>query len=131
MRSYSVVVSSLAVHASPKWTDNLLSHHEIPEVAYRKRGVARGISWQALVRIYLIRLLHQRLGCGVREAVALAAELIDSPVSALTNADPITLAFDRSALERTLRQRLLDALESAPGPRRGRPKSRALREAGR
>jgi hypothetical protein len=125
MRFYSVAVASLAVQAPRKWTDNLLSQHHVPEVAHLRRGVARGISWPALVRICLIRELHQRLGCGVREAVALAAELFDSAGPPLTNAGSITLSFDRPALEGTLRQRLSDALESAPRPQRGRPKLRA------
>jgi hypothetical protein len=125
VRLYSIAIASLAVPAPRKWTDNLLSQHLIPDVSHRNRGMARGISWQALVRICVIRELHQRLGCGVREAVALAADLLDSPSSPETKIGPISLALDRSSLERSLRERLSDAIESAPRPRRGRPKLRA------
>jgi hypothetical protein len=117
---YSVAVAALATGAPKKWTDNLLAQHSIPEVAHRERGVARGISWAALVRIDLIREIHGRLGCGVREAVALANHLLESPVGS-HRAGPLSVVLERDALERDLHVRLKEALESAPRPRRGRP----------
>jgi hypothetical protein len=127
VRLYDVAVASLAAQAPGKWTDNLLSQHVIPEVAHRRRGVPRGISWPALVRIGLIRSLHVRFGCGVREAVALAAELLDDPASDSLRVGWVAISLDRDALERDLRVRLEDALESAPRPRRGRPASKRVR----
>lgn len=126
MRLYSVAVASLAVDAPLKWTDNLLAHHEIPDVRSRARGVARGVSWTGLVRIALIRELHLALGCGVREAVALSDLLLHAPASQVTVGRWTTLGFDLDALEHELRGRLSEVLESAPRPRRGRPARRAL-----
>jgi hypothetical protein len=114
-------VASLAVDAPRKWTDNLLSQHSISDVAHRQRGAARGISWQGLVRIGIIRALHIELGCGVREAVALAQRLLESPGEEPLRAGALTISLDRDAFERDLHARLRDALESAPTPRRGRP----------
>ena len=125
MRLYSVALASLVVEAPRKWTDNLLSHHPVPEITRRERGVARGVSWNALVRIALIRKLHERLGCGVREAVGLAASLIDQPFLVIDPAGALSIGFDRAAFERALQARLRDAIESAPRPRRGRPPRRA------
>jgi hypothetical protein len=125
MRSYSVVVASLSANAPAKWTDNLLSQHAIPEVPSRQRGVARGIPWRGLVRIATIRQLHVRLGCGVREAVSLADKLLASSEGAIDLGGGISVAIDQVALEHTLRQRLTEALETAPQPRRGRPLQRA------
>jgi hypothetical protein len=128
MRLYSVAIASLAVQAPVKWTDNLLSQHPIPEVTRRERGVSRGITWNALVRIALIRELHQGLGCGVREAVSLAARLMEAPALTVDGTGgALTLGFERSALERVLQSRLSEAIESAPRPRRGRPPDRAVR----
>ena len=127
MRLYSVAVASLAIDAPLKWTDNLLSQHDIPEVAHHDRGVARGVSWNALVRLGLIRVLNQELGCGVRDAVALSAVLVEGQ-GAFEAAGFLSLTFDRPALENVLGSRLREALESAPRPRRGRP---ARRGAGR
>lgn len=127
MRLYSVAVAALAVQAPEKWLDNLLSQHSIPEVAHRRRGVSRGVSWTALVHIGLIRALHERLGCGVREAVSLAADLLQLPSGGTITRGSIAIALDRNVLERDLQQRLEDALESAPRPRRGRPPLKGAR----
>ena len=121
MRSYSVAIASLAIQAPSKWTDNLLTHYDIADVVHRRRGVSRGVSWPGLVRIALVRELHERLGCGVRDAVSLAGRLLSSPEDEAALGASVSLAFDRATLERSLRQRLEEALESAPTPRRGRP----------
>jgi hypothetical protein len=124
VRLYSIAVTALAVNAPLKWTDNLLSQHDIPNVQGRARGVARGIAWPAVVQIALIRELHTRLGCGIREAVALAAHLLEAPGGKVAVSDPLSVQFERGSFERALHARLADALESAPRPRRGRPPHR-------
>ena len=126
MRLYSVALASLALGVPVKWTDNLIAHHHIPDVRSKARGVARGVAWAGLVRIALIRELHMALGCGVRDAVALSARLLEAPDSVVPVGPCTTLGFDRRALEADLQQRLAEALESAPRPRRGRPASRVV-----
>ncbi len=126
MRLYSVAVASLAIEAPAKWIDNLIAHHQIPDVRSRTRGVARGVSWAGLVRIALIRELHVALGCGVREAVALADHLLRAPTGQMMVGRWSTLGFERRALEEDLQRRLAEALESAPRPRRGRPARRTV-----
>ena len=125
MRLYSVAVTSLAVGAPLKWTDNLIAHHALAEVRSRTRGVSRGVSWAGVVRIALIRVLHLELGCGVQEAVALSQSLLQTPGGQMTLGGHLSLAVDRMALERDLQERLADALETAPRPRRGRPPRRS------
>ena len=124
MRLYSVAVTSLAIDAPHKWTDNLLSQFAIANVRARTRGVARGIAWPALVHIALIRELHTELGCGVRYAVRLAADLLLAPTGTISVSERLTLRIERESFERELHRRLADALESAPRPRRGRPPRR-------
>jgi len=124
VRLYSVAIASVAIEAPDKWTDNLIAHHDLGGVQSRARGVARGISWPALVHIALIRELHIRMGCSVRDAVSFAAAILAAPNSLMTAGPHLTLAFDRERFERDLRQQLADALESAPRPRRGRPRKR-------
>ena len=125
MRLYGIAVVSLAIGAPTKWTDNLIAHHEIPDVRSRARGVARGVSWNGLVRIALIRELHLELGCGVREAVALADLLLRAPAGTTSAGRWLTVTLGRAAFEQELQRRLGDVLESAPRPRRGRPVRRA------
>jgi hypothetical protein len=126
VRLYSVAIVSLTIGAPVKWTDNLLSQHDVEDVVHRDRGVARGVSWNALVTIALIRALNQELGCGVRESVALASALGDGSRT-LQKGGYLTLGFDRQALEASLRDRLREVIESAPRPRRGRPPRRVAR----
>jgi hypothetical protein len=126
VRLYSVAVASLAIRAPLKWTDNLLSQYDIPEVVHQDRGMPRGISWNALVRMALIRALNQEFGCGVRDAVTLSSALIEGP-GTLETAGFLALSIDRPALEGALQNRLREALESAPRPRRGRPARRMIR----
>ena len=124
MRLYSVAVASVAVGAPEKWTDNLLAHHELAGVQSRARGVARGISWPALIQIALVRAVHVRMGCSVRDAVAFAAALLASPADLIEAGPYLSLTFHRADFERDLHRQLADALESAPRPRRGRPRPR-------
>jgi len=124
VRLYSVAVASVAIEAPEKWTDNLIAHHELPGVQSKARGVARGISWPALVHIALTRELHTWIGCSVRDALSLAAALLASPGNLMTVGAHLTLTFDRERFEHELHRHLVDALESAPRPRRGRPRQR-------
>ena len=124
MRLYSIAVVSLTVGAPNKWTDNLLSQYDIHEVVHHERGVPRGVSWSALVRIAMIRAMNEHLGCGVRESVALSKRLMDGE-GRVDVAPFLGVHFDRRALEASLQARLADALESAPRPRRGRPSRRS------
>lgn len=124
MRSYSVAVSSLAIGAPPKWLDNLLSHFPVPEVDTDRRGVARRIPHSALLRLALTRELHVALHMGVRDALRLAEELLAATQGTVSRGGQLRVSFDRPSFERELADRLRDALESAPTPRRGRPPSR-------
>lgn len=128
MRLYSVAVTSLAVDAPVKWTDNLIAHHPMPEVRSRSRGVSRGVSWAGVLRIALIRTLHLHVGCGIREAVSLSGGLLHSSDGTLAVGERLTITIDRDALERDVQRRLADAIESAPRPRRGRPIRRGERD---
>lgn len=126
MRHYDVVIASLAIGAPPKWTDNLLSHHDIGDVITKKRGVARRIPHRALLRLALIRELQRDVGLGAREAVALSDVLLQAGAAEVRVGQSLAIRLDLGALERTVTARLQLALESAPAPRRGRPRARAL-----
>jgi hypothetical protein len=77
-----------------------------------------------VIRLAIIRELHTALGCGVREAVALAADVLASDRGIVHLGGHLRLELDRDALVRATDLRLRDALESAPAPRRGRPPKR-------
>jgi hypothetical protein len=50
--------------------------------------------------------------------------LLAADGDAVSRGGHLRVTFDRPELERTTSQRLRDALESAPAPRRGRPPTR-------
>jgi hypothetical protein len=125
VRLYSVAVASVAIRAPEKWTDNLLAHHKLAGVQSKARGVARGISWPALVHMGLAREIHIRLNCSVRDAITFASALLAAPDHLIAAGPHLTVGFEREPFEHELHRHLVDALESAPRPRRGRPRIRA------
>lgn len=127
MRFYDVAMASLAIDAPVKWTDNVLSQHHVNDVVAARRGVSRRIPRTALVSLALTRALHLTLGMSVRDALALAHDVLSSDDGASATRGHLRLLCDRVALERALDLRLRDALESAPAPKRGRPSLRRAR----
>jgi hypothetical protein len=130
VRSYDVAMASLAIDAPLKWTDNVLSQHDVADVVSARRGVARRIPHTALLHLALTRELHTTLGLSVRDALELARQLLAAEGGTETWRGPVRLWCDRAALQRALDLRLRAALESAPAPRRGRPPRRPGAEAG-
>ena len=132
MRFYDVAIASLAIDAPVKWTDNVLTQHDVRGVAPARRGVARRIPRPTLVLLALTRELHMSLAIGVRDALQLATRLLaEDPHEEARHEwrdGSITIVIDRIALERALDERLRMALESAPAPRRGRPPNRTPRK---
>jgi hypothetical protein len=121
VRLYDVTVAALAIDAPSKWVDNLLSHHKVPGILSARRGVARRISRAALMHLSLTRELHVELRLSVRDALTLAGQLLATTGDPVHRSGHVRVTFDRVTLERALDDRLRDALESAPAPRRGRP----------
>ena len=124
MRSYDVAVASLAIDAPMRWTDNTLSQHHIPGVSSQERGVTRRIAHPALLTLAVVRQLHVLLGMSVRDAVAMASRLLDSPGEDVPGSGQLRVSLDRPALEHLVEHRLREVLESAPTRRRGRPPGR-------
>jgi hypothetical protein len=124
VRLYDVAMASLAIDAPPKWTDNVLSQHQVAGVAAAKRGIARRIPHATLLHLALTRELHTTMGLGVRDALRLASELLSADGATSVRRGSLHLELDRRRLDDAIQQRLRDALESAPSPRRGRPARR-------
>lgn len=124
MRSYDVALTALAINAPLKWTDNVLSQHTVPDVVSARRGVSRRVAYAAVLRLAIVRELHVGLGVGVSDALALAARMLEPGGDGVYSAGALSIRIDMALIERRLGQRLTDAMESAPSPRRGRPPGR-------
>jgi hypothetical protein len=124
VRFYDVAVASLAIDAPLKWTDNVLSQHDVPGVATARRGIARRIPHTTLLHLALTRELHAVLGLSVREALPLARQLLSAEGDLGIARGSVRIVLDRARLDRAVERRLRDALESAPMPRRGPPARR-------
>ena len=117
-------MTALAIDAPLRWTDNVVTLHDIPGVSGSQRGIARRVAHQALLTLAVVRQLHVSLGMSVRDAVHMAPSLLADPPVGVPGSGQLCVTLDRSALERELERRLRAALESAPVPRRGRPPGR-------
>lgn len=130
VRSYDVAVTALAIDAPLRWTDNALSLHDVPHVDSTHRGVARRVHYPALLHLAAARELHAELGLSVAEALRAAGELLAPGTDGVIRRRHLRVALDLAELERSVQQRLREALESAPVTRRGRPPQRRGRPAG-
>jgi hypothetical protein len=124
VRFYDVAIASLAIDAPTKWTDNVLSQHEVVGVTTARRGVARRIPHATLLHLALTRELHGMVGLSVGDALPLARQLLSAEGGLGIQRGSVRLLIDRALLERAVDRRLRDALESAPTPRRGPPARR-------
>ena len=120
MRSYSVGIAALALDATPKWVDNTLSQHTVSGVISAERGVARRISFPALLCLAVARALQSELGVSLANALSFAQQL-ELAGDEVLRRGALTLHVDRTAIQRALELRLAEIMESAPFPQRGRP----------
>jgi hypothetical protein len=121
---YTVTVTAFALGVSEKWLDNLLSHAELPGVMRERQGIARSITEQGVLAIELVRILGEELGMSLtasQNAVRAAfSTSMDGDLTFRTRSG-VVLHFPVELLERSLRDRLRDALEAVPPRKRGRP----------
>jgi hypothetical protein len=119
-RAYTVATAALALHISPKWLDNILSHYHVQGVSQARQGVARRLSIESLTILAIAVLLIQDLDLPVAKALTLATRLIQSRgMTALPSGVQLQIDIDQTSGD--LLQRLERAVEIAPLPRRGRP----------
>ena len=119
-RAYTVATAALALQVSTKWVDNILSHHEVQGVSQAKQGVARRLSVESLIVLAIALLLIQDLAVPAGNALNIASQLIESR-GAVTLPSGVQIQINIDHATRELLQRLENAVEVAPLPRRGRP----------
>ncbi len=119
-RAYTVATAALALGVTAKWVDNILSHNKVLGIRQERQGIARRLSIDGLIILGLTALLNSELGLPTAEAIRVAEEI------AKTNGQyfaryGLSVQIDLASFQAGLLERLENAVEIAPVPRRGRP----------
>jgi hypothetical protein len=89
-------------------------------VVQERQGVSRRLTIEGLLVLALAVLLIQELGLSTPKAIALAEELARSE-GRYTGRQGVNLGVDLPSFRAQLLERLENAVEIAPVPKRGRP----------
>ena len=119
-RAYTIATAALALGTSVKWLDNVLSHNRVPGVSQERQGVSRRLTVDGLLVLALVVLLIQELGVPTPRAIALAEDLANNEGRHRAK-QGLRLDLDLASVRVRLLDRLENAVEVAPIPRRGRP----------
>lgn len=124
-RAYSVHITAVTLGVPVKWVDNVLSQHDIPGVASSRQGVERSISDLGIRVLEMVRMCAHELGLTISRSVEIAVAATSGSDARFIIQSGGELRFDIDAIDRRLRERLMDAIEATPRRARGRPRTRA------
>jgi len=119
-RLYTITTAALTLGTSMKWLDNVLSHNRVSGVAQQRQGVSRRLTVDALVGLAVVILLVRELGLPIAKAIAVAENLAKNEGRYIASPG-LMLTLDLSSFRIDLLERLENAVEIAPVPKRGRP----------
>lgn len=119
-RAYTIATAALTLEMPIKWLDNTLSHIQVAGVQQERQGVARRITIDGLLVLAVATMLINELGIPLASAIELSEKLATSG-GRYTSPDGVSLQMDLEKLRAGLIQRLENAVEITPIPRRGRP----------
>ena len=119
-RAYTIATAALALGMPIKWLDNVLSHIRVAGVAQERQGISRRLTVEGLLVLALAVLLIQELGLPTPRAIVVAEDLAKTEGIYITR-QGLNLALDLPSFQVQLLERLENAVEIAPVPRRGRP----------
>ena len=120
-RSYSVRTIALTLGVPAKWIDNVLSHHEVPGISSAHQGIEREISDLGVRVLEVLRVLNHDLGIPLPRAATIASGIVGGSDAKFVSPSGAEIRFSLEAIDRRLRERLIDAIEATPRMRRGRP----------
>jgi hypothetical protein len=119
-RAYTVATAALTLGTSVKWLDNVLSHNRVSGIAQGRQGVSRRLTVEGLVGLALAVLLVREIGLPIAKAIAVAENLAKNEGRYIASRG-LMLTLDLSSFRADLLERLENAVEVAPIPKRGRP----------
>ena len=119
-RAYTVATAALTLEMPIKWVDNVLSHNKIGGIRQDRQGIARRLSIEGLLTLALTALLIHELGVSTSQAITIAEGIIEGNGRHLRS-QGLSVEIDLPTFQASLLERLENAVEVAPVPRRGRP----------
>lgn len=119
-RAYTIAAAALTLEMPIKWLDNTLSHIRVPGVQQERQGVARRITIDGLLILAVATVLISELGIPLAGAIEIAGQLTASG-GRYASTHGLSLQLNLEELKAGLLERLENAVEMAPIPRRGRP----------
>jgi len=119
-RAYTVATAALTLEMPIKWVDNVLSHNKIGGIRQERQGIARRLSIEGLLTLALTALLIHELGVSTSQAITIAEGIIEGNGRHLRS-QGLSVEIDLPTFQASLLERLENAVEVAPVPRRGRP----------
>jgi len=119
-RAYTIATAALALGTSVKWLDNVLSHNRVSGVAQERQGISRRLTVEGLLVLALVVLLIQELGLPTLKAIGVAEDLAKNEGRYMAQ-QGLNIALDLLSFRIRLLERLENAVEIAPVPKRGRP----------
>jgi hypothetical protein len=119
-RAYTIATAALALGIPLKWLDNTLSHHQVPGIHQQRQGIARRFTIEGLLALAVSIALINDLAIPLLRALQIADELIRNN-GRYTSAQGVDIQLDLETLKARLLERLENAVEIAPVPKRGRP----------
>ena len=120
MRAYTAATAAFTLKMPVKALDNLLSHHTLSGVTKARQGVPRRLTVDAIVTLAIATHLTKALHSPFGTAIKLAERARASPYMQLGQG--LTLIVDINSLKQETLERLQQAVETVPTPRRGRPR---------
>ena len=119
-RVYTLATAALTLGVPIKWLDNTLSHIKVRGVIQARQGVARRISIDGMLILAIATLLINEIGIPLGTAIEIAETLADNQ-GEYASRQGVAIRLDLEKLRSTVLERLENAVEIAPAPRRGRP----------
>ena len=118
--AYTIATAALTLEMPAKWLDNTLSHIRVPGVQQERQGVARRITVDGMLILAAAALLIKEIGVPLAAAVEIAERLARN-AGEYKSAGGVDVRLDLPRLRSAMLERLENAVEIAPVPRRGRP----------
>ena len=122
MPAYTITAVAVTLGVTPKWLDNVLTRFQVHGVVQSRQGISRRLGHQAVITLHLANELIRTLGMPLGEAISLAERAGSTEGTAqLPLFSSASITIDLAGLSREVSQRLAQAVEVTPVPKRGRP----------